>query len=149
MDTFFMYYFIVVGALFVLSLIYESIKLLIRDQDEWQFELANDVLKWCLKLYPIRKRKPNLRLVDGKSNLAGEYDYYSNTITIYRDNNVIPEDLTKTLVHEYFHFYNLTSELKNKLYHDQLEQFGYVNHPQEILCNAMGETLAKLYLKKN
>ena len=45
MDTFFMYYFIVVGALFVLSLIYESIKLLIRDQDEWQFELANDVLK--------------------------------------------------------------------------------------------------------
>lgn len=149
MDTFFIYYFIIVGVLFVLALINESIKLLIQDQDDWQFELAQDVLKWCLKLYPIRKRKPNLQLVDGKSNLAGEYDYYSNTITIYRDNNVIPEDLTKTLVHEYFHFYNLTSELKNKLYHDQLEQFGYVNHPQEILCNAMGETLAKLYLKKN
>lgn len=149
MDTFFICYFIIVGVLFVLALINESIKLLIQDQDDWQFELAQDVLKWCLKLYPIRKRKPNLQLVDGKSNLAGEYDYYSNTITIYRDNNVIPEDLTKTLVHEYFHFYNLTSELKNKLYHDQLEQFGYVNHPQEILCNAMGETLAKLYLKKN
>ena len=149
MDTFFIYYFIIVGALFVLAFVNESFKLLIQDQDDWQFELAQDVLKWCLKLYPIIKRKPNLQLVDGKSNLAGEYDYYSNTITIYRDNNVIPEDLTKTLVHEYFHFYNLTSELKNKLYHDQLEQFGYVNHPQEILCNAMGETLAKLYLKKN
>ena len=148
MDTFFKYYFIIVGVFFVLSLIHEGIKLLVRDQDEWQFELANDVLNWCLTLYPIRKSKPNLRLVDCKSNLAGEYDYYSNTITIYRDNNVIPEDLTKTLVHEYFHFYNLTSELKNKLYHDQLEHFGYDNHPQEILCNAMSETLAKRYLKK-
>jgi hypothetical protein len=149
MDTFFIYYFIIVGIFFVLSLIHEGIKLMMRDRNDWQFELAYDVLKWCLMLYPIRKRKPSLRLVDGKSNLAGEYDYYSNTITIYRDNNVIPEDLTKTLVHEYFHFYNLTSESKNKLYHDQLEQFGYVNHPQEILCNAMGETLAKLYLQKN
>jgi len=149
MDTFFKYYFIIVGVFFVLSLIHEGIKLLVRDQDDWQFELAQDVLKWCLKLYPIRKRKPNLRLVDGKSNLAGEYDYYSNTITIYRDNNVIPEDVTKTVIHEFFHFYIITSESKSVLYQEQLEQHGYVNHPQEILCNAMGDTLAKRYLKKN
>jgi len=149
MDTFFQYYFIIVGALFILTLIYESVKYLIRDHEDWQFELAHDVLNWCILLYPIRKRRPSLRLVDGKSNLAGEYDYYSNTITIYRDNNVIPEDVTKTVIHEFFHFYIITSESKSVLYQEQLEQHGYVNHPQEILCNAMGETLAKRYLKKN
>lgn len=149
MDAFFIYYFIIVGALFVLALVNESIKLLIQDQDDWQFELAQDVLKWCLKLYPIRKKKPNLLLVDGKSNLAGEYDYYSNTITIYRDNNVIRRELINTVIHEYFHYYLITSESKSKLYHDQLEQFSLTDHPQEILCNTMGETLAKLYLQKN
>jgi len=149
MDTFFKYYFIIVGVFFVLSLIHEGIKLLVRDQDDWQFELANDVLNWCLELYPLMKQKPQLNLVDGKSELAGEYDYYTNTITLYRDNNVIPEDLTKTLIHEFFHFYILTSESKSALYQEQLKQYGYDNHPQEILCNAMGDTLAKRYSKKN
>jgi len=149
MDTFFMYYFIIVGALFVLSLIYEVIKLLIRDQEDWQLELANDVLNWCLYLYPIRKQKPQLNLVEGESHLAGEYCFYNNTITIYRNNNVIRRELINTVIHEYFHYYLITSESKSKLYHDQLEQFSLAQHPQEILCNTMGETLTKVYLKNN
>ena len=147
MDTFFMYYFIIVGALFVLSLIYEVIKLLIRDQEDWQLELANDVLNWCLYLYPIRKQKPQLNLVEGESHLAGEYCFYNNTITIYRNNNVIRRELINTVIHEYFHYYLITSESKSKLYHDQLDQFSLEQHPQEILCNTMGETLTKVYLK--
>ena len=100
-------------------------------------------------LYPIRKRKPLLTLVEGKSNLAGEYCFYNNTITIYRDNNVIRRELINTVIHEYFHYYLITSESKSNLYHDQLEQFSLEQHPQEILCNTMGKTLTKVYLKNN
>jgi hypothetical protein len=149
MDTFFIIYFSVVGGLFILNLIYERIKFLTGDGEDWQFNLAEDVLNWCLHLYPIRKQKPLLTLAEGKSHLAGEYCFYNNTIIIYRDNNVIRKDLIRTVIHEFFHFYILTSRAKNTLYHNQLEHFGYENHPQEILCNTMGETLAKLYLKKN
>ena len=149
MDTFFKYYFIIVGGFFVLSLIHECIKFLVQDQDDWQFELANDVLNWCLELYPLRKQKPKLTLVDGESTLAGEYNFYTNTIVIYRVNNVLRHDLVKTLSHEYFHYYLINSESKNTLYQKQLDHYGYDSHPQEILCNAMGETLAKLYLQKN
>ena len=149
MDTFFTIYFIVVGGLFLLNLIYKIIIFLKDEEEDWQFKLAEDVLDWCLEIYPIRKQKPLLTLVEGKSHLAGEYCFYNNSITIYRNNNVIRKDLIRTVIHEYFHFYNLTSQAKNNLYRNQLEHFGYENHPQEILCNTMGETLAKLYLQKN
>ena len=75
MDTFFIIYFSVVGGLFILNLIYELIKFLTADGEDWQHELASDVLNWCLELYPIRKQKPLLTLVEGKSHLAGEYCY--------------------------------------------------------------------------
>ena len=149
MDTFFIIYFSVVGGLFILNLIYELIKFLTADGEDWQHELASDVLNWCLELYPIRKQKPLLTLVEGKSHLAGEYCYYNNSITIYRNNNVIRRELINTVIHEYFHYYLITSESKSKLYHDQFEQFSLAQHPQEILCNTMGETLTKVYLKKN
>jgi hypothetical protein len=149
MEIFFTIYFTVVGGLFILNLIYELIKLLIADGEDWQLHLAEDVLSWCLHLYPIRKTKPQLILVENKSHVAGEYCFYNNTITIYRNNNVIRRDLIRTVIHEFFHFYNLTSKAKNNLYFSQLEHFGYENHPQEILCNSMGDTLAKLYLQKN
>ena len=58
MDTFFTIYFIVVGGLFILNLIYELIKFFTADGEDWQHELASDVLNWCLELYPIRKQKP-------------------------------------------------------------------------------------------
>ena len=149
MDTFFTIYFTVVGGLFILNLIYELIKLLTGDGEDWQLYLAEDVLNWCLYLYPIRKQKPLLRLVEGESHLAGEYSFHNNTITIYRNNNVIRKELINTVIHEYFHYYLITSESKSNLYHDQLEQFSLAQHPQEILCNTMGETLTKVYLKNN
>ena len=147
MDTFFKWYFIVVGGLFLLNLIYKIIRFIKPEGEDWQFQLAEDVLNWCLHLYPIRKQKPLLTLVEGKSHLAGEYCFYNNTITIYRNNNVIRRELINTVIHEYFHYYLITSESKSKLYHDQLDQFSLEQHPQEILCNTMGETLTKVYLK--
>ena len=71
MDTFFTIYFIVVGVLFTLNLISVLIKFFTADGEDWQIQLAEDVLNWCLYLYPIRKQKPLLTLVEGKSHLAG------------------------------------------------------------------------------
>ena len=147
MDTFFTIYFIVVGGLLILNVIYKLIRFINAEAEDWQYELAHEVLDWCLELYPIRKQKPQLSLVEGKSHLAGEYCFYNNAITIYADNNVIRSELINTVIHEYFHYYLITTETKSKLYHDQLEQFSLAHHPQEILCNTMGETLTKLYLK--
>ena len=149
MDTFFTIYFIVIGVLFILNLVSVLIKFFTTEGEDWQLHLADHVLDWCLDLYPIRKQKPLLTLVDGKSHLAGEYCFFNNTITIYRDNNLIPRELINTVIHEYFHYYLITSESKSKLYHNQLEQFSLEQHPQEILCNTMGETLTKVYLKNN
>ena len=149
MDTFFKWYFIIVGVLFLLNLICKIIRFIKPDGEDCQLHLADDVLSWCLHLYPIRKQKPLLTLVEGKSHLAGEYCFYNNTITIYRDNNLIRRELINTVIHEYFHYYLITSETKSKLYQDQLEQFSLEQHPQEILCNTMGKTLTKVYLKNN
>jgi len=102
MDTFFTYYFTILGVLLILSIIYKIIKYLLgQDKSDWQYELASDVLNWCLDLYPIRKQKPLLTLVEGKSHLSGEYNFYKNTIIIYRDNNVIRRDLIRTVIHEF------------------------------------------------
>jgi len=148
MDTFFTIYFIVVGVLFTLNLIYKLIKFVKSDGEDWQFQLADDVLKWCLQLYPIRKQKPLLTFVEGESHLAGEYSFEINTITIYRNNNVLLRDVVKTCIHEYFHYYLITSQTKNNLYQRQLYEYGYENHPQEILCNSLSKTLSKVYLNK-
>jgi len=148
MDTFFTIYFSVLGLILIVNLICRLIKFLNDDENDWQLELASDVLNWCLDMYPIRKQKPLLTLVEGESNLAGEYCFYNNSITIYRDNNVIRRELINTVIHEYFHYYLITSESKSKLYHDQLQQFSLAQHPQEILCNSLSKTLTKLYLNK-
>jgi len=147
MDTFFTPYFIVVGGLLFLKLIYTLIPFLNDEGEDWQLQLAHEILDWCLYLYPIWKQTPLMILVEGKSHLAGEYCFYENTITIYADNNVIPKGLINTVIHEYFHYYLITS--KSNLYHDQLEQFSLSYHPPEIIYNTMGRTLTKLYLKNN
>ena len=82
MDTFFTIYFIVVGGLLILNVIYKLIRFINAEAEDWQYELAHEVLDWCLDLYPIRKQKPQLSLVEGKSHLAGEYCFFNNTITI-------------------------------------------------------------------
>ena len=148
MDTFFMYYFILVGGLFLLNLIYKIIRFIKPDDEDWQFQSAHEVLEWCLEMYPIRKQKPLITLVEGTSDLGGEYYFETNTIIIYRSNNVLLRNIVKTTIHEYFHYYLITSQTKNNLYQRQLVVYGYENHPQEILCNSLSKTLSKVYLNK-
>jgi len=148
MDTFFIYYFIIVGGLFLLNLIYKIIRFIKPDGEDGQFQSAHNVLGWCLEMYPVHKQKPILTLVEGESHLAGEYCFETNTIIIYRSNNVLLRDVVKTTIHEYFHYYLITSQTKNRLYLRQLDEYGYENHPQEILCNSLSKTLSKVYLNK-
>jgi hypothetical protein len=143
-----MYYFIIVGGLFLLNLIYKIIRFIKSDGEDWQFQLAHDVLDWCSEMYPVRKQKPFITLVEGTSDLGGEYCFDTNTIIIYRSNNVLLRDVVKTCIHEYFHYYLITSQTKNRLYKRQLEVYGYENHPQEILCNSLSKTLSKVYQNK-
>ena len=44
MDTFFTIYFILVGGLFLLNLIYKIIVFLKGEEEDWQLQLADDVL---------------------------------------------------------------------------------------------------------
>ena len=148
MDTFFTIYFSVLGLIFIVNLIYRLIFFLRIRSEDLQFQSAHEVLEWCLEMYPIRKQKPLLTLVEGKSDLGGEYYFETNTIIIYRSNNVLLRDIVQTTIHEYFHYYLITSQTKNNLYQIQLKIYGYENHPQEILCNSLSKTLTKLYLNK-
>ena len=148
MDTFFTYYFSILGVLLVLSIIYETIKYLLeQDKSDWQYELASDVLNWCLELYPSSKKKPHLEMVDGPSDYAGEYYLHINTIYLYRENNLTRKRVIHVLIHEFFHFYLITSNSKNQLYQKQLEIYGVNDHPQEILCEALASELTKRYLR--
>ncbi len=148
MDTFFTIYFSVLGVILIVNLIYRLFVFLRIRSEDWQFQLAHEVLDWCLEMYPVRKQKPFINLVEGTSDFGGEYCFDTNTIIIYRSNNVLLRDIVKTTIHEYFHYYLITSQTKNNLYKRQLEVYGYENHPQEILCNSLSKTLSKVYQNK-
>lgn len=115
---------------------------------DWQQELAEDVLEWCKEMYPVRKKLPKLILSNAKSKIIGEYIFGTNTIKIYRRHHVLRSELTNTIIHEYIHYYLITSLEKKRIYDDQLERYSYKHHPQEILCNTMAAELTKRYLNK-
>lgn len=147
MSTLLIVHIISVLTIGVLYFIYNYIRADLSNND-WQLELSNSVLDWCIDLYPVRKPRPKLKFLNSRSMNAGEYYYATNTICIYRKYNVIPEDLIDTVIHEYFHYMNLTSYSKVLLYDKQNLRFGLHNHPQEILCVTMAKELTKRYLRK-
>lgn len=149
MEIYFCIYFIVIGLLFIISAISEQLSSKTLSNTEWQKKTASEVLKFCLSYYPTHKKKPQMKLVVGKSDISGGYCFNSNTIYLYVDNNKKKEELINTLIHEYFHYYLITSDRKYQIYQDQLHKYTYAKHPQELLCNTMGKVLTELYLKEN
>jgi hypothetical protein len=115
---------------------------------DWHRQHAEEVLTWLLIMYPIRKKRPKIVINDSISDLAGEYNYYTNVIFIYRRNNRTIKDVLQTTIHEFFHFYLITSEVKMDLYARQLKEYGVFDHPQEVLCEAMEKVLVKRYLRE-
>ena len=87
--------------------------------------------------------KSTIHLMDKKPNHIVEIDTYVMVKILEK-----LRDVVKTCIHEYFHYYLITSQTKNNLYQRQLYEYGYENHPQEILCNSLSKTLSKVYLNK-
>ena len=117
-------------------------------ENDWHRQQAEDVLTWLLIMYPIRKKRPMIVINDSSSELLGEYHYYTNVIIIYSSNNKRIKDVLQTTIHEFFHFYLITSEVKMDLYVRQLNEHGVHDHPQEVLCEAMEKALVKRYLRE-
>lgn len=117
-------------------------------EGDWHRQQAEDVLTWLLKMYPIRKKRPMIVIDDSTSDLVGEYHYYTNVIIIYRRNNKRIRDVIQTTIHEFFHYYLLTSDAKMNLYARQLKEYGVYNHPQEVLCETMEKVLLKRYRRE-
>ena len=117
-------------------------------EGDWHRQHAVEVLTWLLIMYPIRKKRPMIVIDDSSSELLGEYHYYINVIIIYSRNNKRIKDVLQTTIHEFFHFYLITSEVKMDLYARQLKEYGVYDHPQEVLCEAMEQVLVKIYIRE-
>lgn len=111
-------------------------------------ELSNNVTEWFIKMYPIRKKSPRIVISDESSDYAGTYTYYNNTITLFTKNLKDYEVVINTTVHELTHWYLIRSDKMVREYDEQLEEYKYEFHPQEIWCRAVAAELTKHYIKQ-
>jgi len=146
MDTFFKWYFIIVGGIFILTLILK--KLESPKENILVEELSNNVTEWFIEMYPIRKKSPKIVISGESSDYAGTYTFYKNTITLFTQNVSDYEGIVEITLHELVHWREITSLSKDQLYDKQLKEYGYENHPQEIWCRTVAAELTKHYIKQ-
>jgi len=111
-------------------------------------ELSNHVTEWFIEMYPIRKKSPRIVISDESSDYAGTYTFYNNTITLFTKNLKDYEVVINTTVHELTHWYLIRSDKMVREYDEQLEEYKYEFHPQEIWCRAVAAELTKQYIKQ-
>ena len=108
MDTFFMYYFIIVGGLFIITLI---IKTLESPKENISVEeLVGDVCKWFYGMYPLRKSYPRVIFSNKKSDYDGIYEFHINTVTLYNKNLKSHSQTIEVTLHELIHWYLIRTE---------------------------------------
>ena len=110
-------------------------------------DFLEDITIWMKDMYPTRRKFPGIVISDQKSSLAGEYNYYSNEITIYMRNNQNIRSLVDTQIHETIHHIFIDTKSKEELYKRQLKEYGYWDHPGEILSFTLSKTLTERYLR--
>tara|TARA_B110000259_G_scaffold15030_1_gene15812 strand:- start:823 stop:1281 length:459 start_codon:yes stop_codon:yes gene_type:complete len=110
-------------------------------------EFLDDITEWVRTMYPTRRKSPRVVVSTLESDNAGEYDYHHNEITIYLKNNPTIEILVDTQIHESIHHVWTDTKLKQLLFERQLEEYGYWNHPNEILCRSLAKSLTERYMK--
>jgi hypothetical protein len=110
-------------------------------------EFLDDITAWVRTMYPTRRKSPSVVVSTLESDNAGEYDYHHNEITIYIKNNPTIEILVDTQIHESIHHVWTDTKLKQLLFERQLEEYGYWNHPNEILCRSLAKSLTERYMK--
>jgi hypothetical protein len=146
MDTFFTIYFVVVGGLIILSLILKTLES--PKENILVEELVGDVCKWFYKMYPLRKSYPRVVFSNEKSLNNGIYTFHNNTVTLYNKNLKDYEVVINTTVHELTHWYLIRSDKMVREYDEQLEEYKYEFHPQEIWCRAVAAELTNHYIKQ-
>jgi hypothetical protein len=146
MDTFFKWYFIIVGALFIISFFLK--KLECPKEDVLVEGIVDDVCSWFYSMYPLRKKSPRIVISGESSDYEGTYTFYNNTITLFTKNVSNYESIVEITLHELVHWREITSLSKDQLYDRQLKEYGYEKHPQEIWCRAVAAELTKQYIKQ-
>jgi hypothetical protein len=141
-----MWYFIIVGALFIITLI---IKTLGSTKEDVLLEvLVEDVCTWFYRMYPLRKSYPRIVVSNEKSDYDGTYEFHINTVTLYNKNLKSHSQILEVTLHELTHWYLIRTEKMSREYDEQLNEYGYENHPQEIWCRTVAAELTKHYIKQ-
>lgn len=110
-------------------------------------DFLDDISIWMKDMYPTRRKSPRIVISNQKSKLAGEYNYFTNEITIYLRNNRNIKTLVDTHIHEMIHHVFIDTRSKHELYQRQLVEFGYWDHPGEILSFTLSKTLTERYMR--
>jgi hypothetical protein len=113
-------------------------------------EHSSKVINWCVENYPKSgfKKYPKLIICNHLSKNKGEYHHNEKKIIIYKKNVDSINDLTNSVIHEYFHFY-LDHGKSNQVYHEKLQSIGYEDHPEELICNLSADKLTELFFEQN
>jgi uncharacterized protein YjaZ len=109
----------------------------IRDLKMSKKKMVKNVLQWCETNHSIPKYRGKLSYqvkYYSHSKVEGSYCGYNKEITIY----ITPEkriiDVVDTLLHEYQHHIDMRTQREIRLYSKQLSEFGYDNHPMEVVA---------------
>jgi len=112
-----------------------------------QYNLKIPIEDFLEDMYPTRRKFPSVVVSTFKSDNAGEFNYQNNEITIYLKNNPTIEILVDTQIHESIHHVWTDTKLKQLQFEKQLEEYGYWDHPSEILCRSLAKSLTERYMK--
>ena len=110
-------------------------------------DFLEDITEWVRIMYPTQRKSPSVVVSTFKSDNAGEFNYQNNEITIYLKNNPTIEILVDTQIHESIHHVWTDTKLKQLQFEKQLEEYGYWDHPSEILCRSLAKSLTERYMK--
>ena len=110
-------------------------------------DFLEDITEWVRTMYPTRRKSPSMVVSILKSDAAGDFNYHTNEITIYLKNNPTIEILVDTQIHESIHHVWTDTKQKQLQFEKQLEEYGYWDHPSEILCRSLAKSLTERYMK--
>ena len=100
-------------------------------------KMVETVLQWCESNHSLLKNRGKLSYeirYYNHTKVEGYYCGYTKNITVY----ITPEkriiDVVDTLLHEYQHHIDMRTQREIRLYSKQLSEFGYDNHPMEVVA---------------
>ena len=116
--------------------------------------IVSHTVKWCEQNLGTNNRRKNKFKISVKKQtksevknhdlLMGSFCAYTNSLTVYYDNNPTVKDLIKTTIHEYTHFLQPI----RSYYHKIAKLIPYNKHPMELEA-VLNETIHYKECKKH